>query len=86
MQESLYFTAMKKSGSKKNLDCLVFQYMHDSGAEVCELAGYRILYELSEILEKMDLGMHRGNGLSVSKIEMEPKPKRSRNTLVIFSK
>ena len=34
------------------------------GAEVCELIGNYVLYELSKLYEKKDIGLYRDDGLA----------------------
>ena len=43
------------------------------GVEVCELVGNYLLYELSKLYEKKDLGLYRENGLAVFKNKSGPE-------------
>ena len=44
---------------------------HD-GAKACELVGNYLLYELSKLYQKKDIGVYRENGLVVFKNECGP--------------
>ena len=35
------------------------------GAEICELVGYSLLYELSKLYEKKDIGLYRDDAVAV---------------------
>ena len=43
------------------------------GAEVCELVGNYLLYELSKLNEKKDIGSYRDDGLAVFKNKSGPE-------------
>ena len=43
------------------------------GAEVCELVGNYLLYELSKLNEKKDIGFYRDDGLAVFKNKSGPE-------------
>ena len=43
------------------------------GAEVCELVGNYLLYKLSKLYEKKDIGLYRDDGLAVFKNKSGPE-------------
>ena len=43
------------------------------GAEVCELVGNYLLYELSKLNEKKDIGFYRDDGLAAFKNKSGPE-------------
>ena len=46
------------------------------GAEVCELVGNYLLYELSKLYEKKDIGLYRDDVLAVFKNKSEPESEK----------
>ena len=46
------------------------------GAEVCELVGIYLLYELSKLYEKKDIGLYRDDRLAVSKNKSGPESEK----------
>ena len=51
------------------------------GAEVCELVGNYLLYELSKLYEKKDIGLYRDDGLAVFKNKSGPKPEKIKKSI-----
>ena len=47
-----------------------------NGAEVCELVGSFLLYQLSNKYNKKDIGLYRDYGLTVFKNKSDPKAER----------
>ena len=66
MEETISFSTNNKSGSKKSglFDVTMGAY---HGAEVCELVGIFILYQLSRKYNKNNMGLYRDDGVSVFK-------------------
>ena len=46
-------------------------------AEVCELVGSYLLYELSKLYEKKDIGLYRDDGLAVFKNKSGPESEKN---------
>ena len=55
----------------------------NDGAEICELVGDSLLYELSILYEKKDIGLYRDNELAVFN-PLSANPTKWSNTLKQF--
>ena len=53
---------------------------HD-GAEVCELVGNHLLYELSKLYEKKDIGLYRDDRLAVLKNKRGPETEKIKKSI-----
>ena len=53
---------------------------HD-GAEVCELVGNYLLYKLSKLYEKKDIGLYRDDGLAVFKNKSGPETEKIKKSI-----
>ena len=51
------------------------------GAEVCELVGNYLLYELSKLYEKKDIGLYRDDGLAVFKNKSGPESEKIKKSI-----
>ena len=51
------------------------------GAEACELVGNYLLYELSKLYEKKDIGLYRDNGLAIFKNKSGPESKKIKKSI-----
>ena len=51
------------------------------GAEVCELVGNYLLYELSKLYEKKDIGLCRDDGLAVFKNKSRPESEKMKKSI-----
>ena len=51
------------------------------GAEVCELVGTYLLYEIAKLYEKKDIGLYRDDGLAVFKNKSGPKPEKIKKSI-----
>ena len=51
------------------------------GAEVCELVGNYLLYELSKLYKKNDIGLYRDNRLAVFKNKSGPESKKIKKSI-----
>ena len=51
------------------------------GPEVCELVGNYLLYELSKLHEKKDIGLYRDDGLAVFKNKSEPESQKIKKSI-----
>ena len=51
------------------------------GAEICELVGYSLLYELSKLYEKKDIGLYRDDGLAVFKNKSRPESEKMKKSI-----
>ena len=51
------------------------------GAEVCELVGNYLLYELSKLYEKKDIGLYRDDGLAVFKNKSGPELEKIKKSI-----
>ena len=51
------------------------------GAEVCELVGYDLLYELSRLYEKKDIGLYRDEGVAVFKNKRGPESEKIKKSI-----
>ena len=51
------------------------------GVEVCELVGHYLLYELSKLYEKKDIGLYRDNGLVVFKNKSGPESEKIKKSI-----
>ena len=54
------------------------------GAEVCELVGVFILFQISQFYNKIDFGLYRDDGLAVFKNASGPKMEKLRNILLKY--
>ena len=52
-----------------------------NGAEVCELVGNYLLYELSKLYKKKDIGLHRDDGLAVFKNKSGPESEKIKKSI-----
>ena len=55
------------------------------GVEVCELVGNYLLYELSRLYEKKDIGLYRDDGLAVFKNKSGPESAKIKNQFNLYS-
>ena len=53
---------------------------HD-GAEVCELVGNHLLYELSKLYERKDIGLYRDDRLAVLKNKRGPETEKIKKSI-----
>ena len=51
------------------------------GAEVCELVGNYLLYELSKLYEKKDIGLYGDDGLAVFKNKSRPESEKMKKSI-----
>ena len=51
------------------------------GAQVCELVGNYVLYELPKLYDKMDIGLYRDNGLAVFKNKSGPESEKIKKSV-----
>ena len=51
------------------------------GAEACELVGNYLLYELSKLYEKKDIGLYRDNGLAIFKNKSGRESKKIKKSI-----
>ena len=51
------------------------------GAEVCELVGNYLLYELSKLYKKNDIGFYRDNRLAVFKNKSGPESEKIKKSI-----
>ena len=51
------------------------------GAEVCELVGNYLLYELSKLYEKKNIGLYRDDGVAVFKNKSGPESEKIRKSI-----
>ena len=56
------------------------------GAEVCELVGIFILYQLSHKYNKNNVGLHRDDSLAIFKNISGPQAENLRNIFRTYSK
>ena len=52
-----------------------------NGAEVCELVGNYLLYELSKLYEKKDIGLYRDDGVAVFKNKRGPESEKIKKSI-----
>ena len=52
-----------------------------NGAEVCELVGNYLLYELSKLFEKKDIGLYRDDGLGAFKNKSGPESEKIKKSI-----
>ena len=55
-----------------------------NGAKVCELVWNYLLYELSKLYEKKDIGLYKDDGLAVSKNKSAPELERKKKVNSIY--
>ena len=51
------------------------------GAEVCKLTGNYLLYKLSKLYEKKDIGLYRDDGLAVFKNKSGPESEKIKKSI-----
>ena len=74
---------MKKSGNEE-FDVPVGCF---DGAEVCKIIGVYILMKLQNVLQKVNAGLYRDDGLGVTKELPGPEMERKRKQIIeVFKK
>ena len=56
------------------------------GAEVCELIGIFLLFQLSELFNRINLGLYRDDGLGVLENKSGPQSEKIKKIINIYQK